>query len=88
MPVSNYVMMGGEYEAAVFISATDTTQAPDITVGDTKLPLDDYGRGVYKVRASSVGPKKWGGIIAMKAPDGTNCKLIRLMLHILSENLM
>ena len=71
MPVSNYVMMGGEYEAAVFISATDTTQAPDITVGDTKLPLDDYGRGIYKVRASSVGQKKWGGIIAMKAPDGT-----------------
>ncbi len=71
MPVSNYVMMGGEYEAAVFISATDTTQAPDITVGDTKLQLDDYGRGIYKVRASSVGQKKWGGIIAMKAPDGT-----------------
>ncbi|MBI5011160.1 MAG: gliding motility protein GldM [Bacteroidia bacterium] len=71
MPVSNYVMMGGEYEAAVFISATDTTQAPDITVGDTKLALDDYGRGIYKVRASSVGTKKWGGIIAMKAPDGT-----------------
>jgi gliding motility-associated protein GldM len=71
MPVSNYVMMGSEYEAAVFISATDTTQAPDITVGDAKLPLDEYGRGIYKVRASSVGSKKWGGIIAMKAPDGT-----------------
>jgi gliding motility-associated protein GldM len=71
MPVSNYVMMGSEYEAAVFISATDTTQAPDITVGDTKLQLDEYGRGIYKVRASSVGTKKWGGIIAMKAPDGT-----------------
>ncbi|HUX97534.1 MAG TPA: gliding motility protein GldM [Bacteroidales bacterium] len=71
MPVSNYVTVGSEYEAAVFISATDTTQAPDITVGDTKLPLDDYGRGIYKVRASSVGSKKWGGIIAMKAPDGT-----------------
>ncbi len=71
MPVSNYVMVGSEYEAAVFISATDTTQAPDITVGDTKLQLDDYGRGIYKVRASSVGSKKWGGIIAMKAPDGT-----------------
>ncbi|MBK9392253.1 MAG: gliding motility protein GldM [Bacteroidetes bacterium] len=74
MPVSNYVMMGSEYEAAVFISATDTTQAPDITVGETKLPLDDYGRGIYKVRASSVGSKKWGGIIAMKAPDGTIVK--------------
>jgi gliding motility-associated protein GldM len=71
MPVSNYVMMGSEYEAAVFISATDTTQAPDITVGDTKLQLDEFGRGIYKVRASSVGSKKWGGIIAMKAPDGT-----------------
>jgi gliding motility-associated protein GldM len=71
MPVSNYVTLGSEYEAAVFISATDTTQSPDISVGNTKLPLDEYGRGIYKIRASSVGSKKWGGVIAMKAPDGT-----------------
>jgi gliding motility-associated protein GldM len=71
IPVSNYVTLGSDYEAQVFISATDTTQSPDITVGEMKLPLDETGKGIYKVRASSVGPKKWGGVIAMKAPDGS-----------------
>jgi gliding motility-associated protein GldM len=63
--------MGSDYEARVFISATDSTQFPVITVGDSKLPLDETGKGIYKVHASSTGPKKWGGIIALKAPDGS-----------------
>jgi len=71
IPNSNYVTLGSDYEAQVFISATDTTQSPSITVGGTELPLDDSGKGIYKARASSLGPKKWGGIIALKAPDGT-----------------
>ncbi len=70
--VSNYVTLGSEYEAEVFISATDSTQKPTITVnGGQTLPIDDTGKGHYKIKASSVGTKKWGGIIAMKAPDGT-----------------
>ena len=71
IPNSNYVTLGSDYEASVFISATDSTQSPNITVGGTELPLDDRGKGIYKVRASSVGPKKWGGIIALKSPSGT-----------------
>jgi len=70
IPNSNYVTLGSDYEAKVFISATDTTQQPLIQVGNTQLPLDETGKGVYKVRASSTGPKKWGGVIALKAPDG------------------
>jgi gliding motility-associated protein GldM len=68
---SNYVTLGSDYEAQVFISATDSTQYPEYTVGDTKLPRNESGKGIYKVRATSVGPKKWGGIIALKAPDGS-----------------
>jgi len=72
IPVSsNYVTVGSDYEARVFISATDTTQFPEYTVGDTKLPRDEAGKGIYKVRATAVGPRKWGGIIALKAPDGS-----------------
>ena len=71
IPNSNYVTLGSEYEARVFISATDTTQQPIIQVGNAELPLDDTGKGIYKVRASSTGPKKWGGVIALKAPDGS-----------------
>ena len=68
---SNYVTLGSDYEAKVFISATDTTQKPDITVGGNKLEIDETGKGLYKVRASATGSKKWGGVIALKAPDGT-----------------
>ena len=71
IPNSNYVTVGSDYEAQVFISASDTTQDPTITVGSMVLPHDESGRGIYKVHASGVGPKKWGGIISLKAPDGT-----------------
>ncbi|HUX57731.1 MAG TPA: gliding motility protein GldM [Bacteroidales bacterium] len=71
IPNSNWITLGSDYEASVFISATDTTQAPDIFVGDVKIELDETGKGIYKVRPSSTGSKKWGGIIALKAPDGT-----------------
>ncbi len=71
IPTANYVTMGSDYEAQVFLSATDTTQSPVITVGEAVLPLDESGKGIYKVRASSLGSRKWGGVIAIKAPNGT-----------------
>ena len=71
MPInSDYVTMGSDYEAQVFISAMDTTQQPRIIVEGQELPLDEAGRGIYRVRASSTGPKRWGGVIALRAPDG------------------
>jgi gliding motility-associated protein GldM len=71
IPTSNWVTLGSSYEAQVFISATDTTQKPEITVGGAKLTIDESGKGIYKASASSTGEKKWGGIIALKAPDGS-----------------
>jgi gliding motility-associated protein GldM len=71
IPTATYVTQGSSYEAKVFISATDTTQTPKIIVNGAELPLDETGKGIYKVGASSVGQKKWGGIIALKAPDGS-----------------
>jgi len=87
---SNYIMQGNEYEAQVFIGASDTTKVPKIMVGSyrpangpngptfemvgdyTTLPIDEKGRGIFKSRASSTGDKKWGGLIVMTAPDGTD----------------
>jgi gliding motility-associated protein GldM len=71
IPSAYYVTQGSDYEASVFLSATDTTQSPEITVSGTKLPLDPSGKGIYKVKATSLGTKNWGGIIALRAPDGT-----------------
>ena len=71
IPNSNYVLAGSDYEARVFISAIDTTQKPTITADGRNLDVDDSGQGIYKVRASSTGTKRWGGVIALKAPDGS-----------------
>ncbi|HLN55711.1 MAG TPA: gliding motility protein GldM [Bacteroidales bacterium] len=72
IPNSNYVQMGSDYQASVFISAIDTTQKPTITLaGGTQLEVDDMGRGIYKAKATSTGSKKWGGVISLKAPDGS-----------------
>jgi gliding motility-associated protein GldM len=87
---TSYVMQGNEYEAKVFVAATDTTQDLEIFVGpytskpnpdgsvtyepssqSIQLPIDDSGRGIYRVRPGSVGEKSWGGVIRMKAPDGS-----------------
>jgi gliding motility-associated protein GldM len=90
IPNSTYIMQGNEYEARVFVAATDTTQDMEIFVGPyntttnpdgslsyeptsqaTQLPIDESGVGIYRVRPGSTGEKSWGGIIKMKAPDGT-----------------
>jgi gliding motility-associated protein GldM len=70
VPVSSYVTQGSDYEARVFISAIDSTQTPVVTVNGTVLPVDESGKGIYKVRASSTGPRKWGGVISLKNPSG------------------
>jgi gliding motility-associated protein GldM len=42
-------------------------------VGDyVTLPLDETGKGIYKVRGSNIGQKSWSGLISLKAPDGTD----------------
>ncbi len=71
IPNSNYIQQGTDYKAQVFISATDTTQKPEITVNNQKLPIDESGKGIYTTRATSTGPKTWGGVISLKAPNGT-----------------
>ena len=90
IPTSTYVMQGNDYEAKVFVSATDSTQDPEILIGNynikpnadgtktyemignySKLPVDESGIGIYRVKAGAVGDKSWGGIINIKAPNGT-----------------
>lgn len=88
---SNYIMAGNEYEAKVFIAATDTTMFPKTMIGSyrqvdlpgggstyemvgdyTTLDIDESGRALYRVKTSSTGDKKWGGLIVMTAPNGTD----------------
>ena len=68
---SNYITLGGDYEAQIFISATDTTQQPKITIEGVELPLDASGKGIYRERATSIGLQRREGIISLRAPDGS-----------------
>ena len=69
LATSTYVLQGDQFEAEIFLAAEDTTQQPEIFVGNTKLTLKD-GKGIYKVPASQVGTFKWGGLIKYKNPEG------------------
>jgi len=72
MPDANYVTLGQNYQAKVFLSATDTTLYPTITDDAGRvLQLDESGKGIYSVRPGSTGTKTWGGVISLKAPDGS-----------------
>jgi gliding motility-associated protein GldM len=66
---STYVLQGDQFEAEIFLAAEDTTQQPEIFVGNTKLTMRD-GKGIYKVPTSQIGTFKWGGLIKYKNPEG------------------
>jgi len=66
---STYVLQGDEFEAEIFLAAEDTTQQPEIFVGNTKLTMRD-GKGIYKASGSQVGTFKWSGLIKYKNPEG------------------
>jgi gliding motility-associated protein GldM len=66
---STYVLEGDQFEAEIFLAAEDTTQQPEIFVGNTKLSMRD-GKGIYKASATQVGTFKWGGLIKYKTPEG------------------
>jgi gliding motility-associated protein GldM len=81
IPQSNYVLVGEEYKADVFIAAFSKTQKPVILAGDydmssnkfngkaDSLPIDK-GQGKFVMRAAREGIIKWGGTIALKSPTG------------------
>jgi gliding motility-associated protein GldM len=86
----NFVMQGSKYEAQIFLTATDTTKDPIITLGDyttstsadgtisyemkggsEPLKVDENGRGIYSVSATSLGPKVVKGLVSIRAADGS-----------------
>ncbi|MCD6564303.1 MAG: hypothetical protein J7K53_00005, partial [Bacteroidales bacterium] len=46
---SNYVMRGNEYQAEVFIAATDTTQQPEVLVGKYETTVSASGIKEYRM---------------------------------------
>ncbi len=70
LPKSTYVLQGDAFEAHIFLGAEESTQQPEIFVGNSKLPVVD-GKGVYKIQTSAEGTFKWGGLIKYKTPEGS-----------------
>ena len=66
---TTYVLQGDKFEAEIFLAAEDTTQEPEIFVGNNKLTLRNK-KGIYSVQTSQIGTFKWGGLIKYKNPEG------------------
>ena len=66
---SSYILIGQQYKADVFLTASSTTSNPEIVIGGQKLNVVD-GKGLYTAAATSEGEKKWGGVIRVKQSDG------------------
>lgn len=67
---SSYVIQGTPYTSEVFLTAYDSQNNPDISVGGSKLSTKD-GRGLYTVSTSREGEFKWKGSVRVKQVDGT-----------------
>jgi len=69
VPKSQYVFMGENYEADVFVTAMDTKQEFTANIGGLRTSQN----GVIKVSlpASSPGPKVVTGFVNVNKPDGT-----------------
>lgn len=78
---SNYVLIGDEYRAEVFVAAFSTTSNPQIWLGqvdsvnnkiigaiDSTSVKVNHGVGIYAVKPGSEGEQKWGGLIRVKNP--------------------
>lgn len=69
VPKSQYVFMGENYEAEVFVTAMDSKQSFTANIGGLRTSEN----GVVKVSlpATSPGPKSVTGMVNYKKPDGT-----------------
>ena len=67
---TSYVLVGQQYKANVFLSASDSKTNPEIVIGGQKLNIVD-GKGLYTVTGTAEGEKKWSGVIRIKQTDGT-----------------
>jgi len=78
---SNYVLLGEEYRAEIFLAAFSSTSNPSVTLGDVdsvtntiKGPKDtssvkvSKGIGVYTFSPTTEQTYKYGGLIGMKDP--------------------
>jgi len=67
---TSYILVGQQYTADVFLTASDSKANPEVSVGGQSLKIVD-GKGLYTVSASREGEFKWVGTVKVKQADGT-----------------
>ncbi|MBC7398751.1 MAG: gliding motility protein GldM [Mucilaginibacter sp.] len=67
---TSYVLVGQQYTAEVFLTASDSKSSPTISVDGGRLPTE-AGRGKYNGSTGSEGVHTWIGTISVKQNDGT-----------------
>jgi len=69
IPQSNYVLLGEEYKADLFLAAFNKTKNPEIQVGNSNINVQ-RGLGKYNVRTSREGFVSYSGTVKVVAPSG------------------
>ncbi len=70
IPQSNYVLLGEEYKADLFIAAFNKTKNPEITIDGNTDPVNvERGLGKYNVKTSKEGIVTYSGTIKMMSPQ-------------------
>lgn len=67
---TSYVLVGQQYTAEVFLTASDSKANPEISVGGQSLKVVD-GKGLYTATGTKEGDYKWAGTVRVKQADGT-----------------
>lgn len=84
IPESNYILLGQEFKARVFLSATSSTLMPDVFIGAKVDPSTNQmvptlapplrtenNFSIYTDYPSTEGIKKWSGVINVKNSNNT-----------------
>ncbi|GAA4467280.1 gliding motility protein GldM [Nemorincola caseinilytica] len=66
---TSYVLVGQQYTAEVFLTASDSKSNPEVSVGGSPLKVLN-GKGQYTVSASREGEFKWSGTVKVKMANG------------------
>ncbi len=73
IPTSRNVMRGQKYEAQIVMAAIDSTQSPQIYIGDELY--DAQQNGFYSIVTTREGIQNLSGYLEVVKPDGTSEKL-------------
>jgi len=69
VPKSQYVFLGENYEAEIFVAAYDTKQNPEVLIGGRSIAGKE-GVALYQAAATSEGLKTYEGVIRISSPSG------------------